>query len=85
MVQKAWQHKSLKDKKISQGTSMGEGDKIKIKEPLIIVISKTQRNIDFHEWIGKEPQFYGFHYFLFFEISKPIPWFYKYNRNWKSH
>jgi len=52
MVQKVWQHKSLRDKKISQGASMG-GNKIEIEEPFILVISKTQRNIDFHEWIGK--------------------------------
>jgi hypothetical protein len=38
----------LRDKNISQGASR-EGDKIKIEKPLVLVISKTQRNINFHE------------------------------------
>ncbi len=53
----------------------GGGDKIKIEEPLVLVISKTWRNINFHEWIGKEPQFFGFHYVFFFEILEQVPWF----------
>jgi hypothetical protein len=40
----------LKNKKISQGASwQGGEDKIKIEEPLVFVISKTQKNIDYHE------------------------------------